>query len=214
MAGRRRRTAGRCAARGYERSIELARIALASSKGSQAEVLAARQLLSQSKDRQLELVAQARRARSALARWIPDAASRDLPPELPSFPYLCRTKQSPPRWNTTRSRPAMHLRAQGIAEADVALAREASKPDRSVEVGYFARNGGRSVCSCFRWRSNCQCSPTRKRDRMVASATPACAGTRTARGSSAPVAARARRRLRPTGSLRGAIAQSRGRNSA
>jgi outer membrane protein TolC len=151
----------------FERSIELARIALASSKGTQAEVLAARQLLSQSNDRRLELVAQARRARSALARWVPEAAARELPAELPAFPSpaplaaIIEALEHHPLHD-------MQLRAQGVAEADVALAHEASKPDRSVELGYFARGGGRSDMLMFQVAIELPVFADRKQDRMLA----------------------------------------------
>jgi outer membrane protein TolC len=151
----------------FERSIEAARIAMASGKGAQAEVLAARQLLSQSNDRRLELVAQARRARAALARWVPEAAARDLPVDLPAL--------SPPAplaaiVEALEHHPLhdMQLRAQSVAEADVALAREASKPDRSVELGYFTRSGGRSDMLMFQVAIELPLYADRKQDRMVA----------------------------------------------
>lgn len=151
----------------FERSIELARIALASGKGAQAEVLAARQLLSQSNDRRLELVAQARRARSALARWVPEAAARELPAELPllappaPLAAIVESLEHHPLHDT-------QARAEGVAEADLALAREASKPDRSVEFGYFARGGGRSDMLMFQVAIELPMFADRKQDRMVA----------------------------------------------
>jgi outer membrane protein TolC len=151
----------------YAQSIEVARIALASGKTSQAEVLAARQSLSQSNDRRLELVAQARRARSALARWIPDSASRELPTGLPAFaaPAPLETIAASLEHHPQH---AMHLRAQGVAEADVALAREASKPDRSVEVGYFARSGGRSDMLMLQLAIELPVYADRKQERVLA----------------------------------------------
>jgi outer membrane protein TolC len=151
----------------FERSIDLARIALASGKGSQADVLAARQLLNQSTDRRLEWVAQARRARSALSRWIPDAASRDLPAELPVF-----SAPLPPQEIAAslehHPQHAMHLRAQGVAEADVALAREASKPDRSVEFGYYARSADRSDMVMLQVAIELPMFADKKQDRLLA----------------------------------------------
>lgn len=152
--------------REYAQSVELARIALASGKGSQAEVLAARQTLGQTSDRRLELTAQLRRARSALSRWVPEAASQELPAELPAFP-------TPAPFATLAAaldhhpQHAMHLRAQGIAEADVALAREASKPDHSVEVGYFARSGGRSDMVMFQLAIELPMYADRKQERVL-----------------------------------------------
>jgi outer membrane protein TolC len=151
----------------YAQSVEVARIALASGKISQAEVLAARQSLNQTSDRRLELVAQARRARAALARWVPDGASHELPAELPAFAApaplasLAAALEHHPQH-------AMHLRAQGLAEADVALAREASKPDRSVEVGYFARSGGRSDMLMFQLAIELPVYADRKQERVLA----------------------------------------------
>ena len=154
-------------AKDLERSIEVTRIALSSGKGAQAEVLAARQLLNQSNDRRLELVAQARRARSALARWVPEAAARELPAELPAIP---RPAPLAAIVEALEHHPLhdMQLRAQGVAEADVALAREASKPDRSVEFGYFARGGGRSDMLMFQVAFELPLFADRKQDRMVA----------------------------------------------
>src|SRR5258706_182014 len=142
-------------------------IALASGKTSQAEVVAARQSLSQSNDRRLELVAQARRARSALARWIPDSASRELPAELPAFavPAPLETIAASLEHHPQH---AMHLRALGVAEADVALAREASQPDRSVEFGYFARSGGRSDMLMFQLAIELPVYADRKQERVLA----------------------------------------------
>lgn len=154
-------------AKEYERSIELARIALASGKGSQADVLSARQQLGQATDRRLELVAQTRRARSALARWVPDAAMRELPDALPAF---SRPTPLAALADALDHHPqhAMNLRAQGVAEADVALAREALKLDRSVELGYFARSGGRSDMLMFQVAIELPVYADRKQDRTIA----------------------------------------------
>lgn len=152
--------------REFERAAELARIPLASGKGSPADVLAARQALSQALDRRLELVQQLARARAALARWVPQAAARPLAEELPRF-------EPPAPLDTLRSALGTHpqhesqLRAQGVADADVALAREASKPDRSVEVGYYARSGDRSDMLMLQVAFELPVFAGRKQDRQV-----------------------------------------------
>ena len=155
-------------AKEYERSIEIARIALASGKASQSDVLQARQQLSQSHDRRLELIAQTRRARAALARWVPADASRELPDALPVFSRPARLATLAEALDH-HPQHAMHLRAQGVAEADVALAREASKPDRSVELGYFARSGGRSDMLMFQVAIELPVYADRKQNRTIAS---------------------------------------------
>ncbi|MEK6242975.1 MAG: TolC family protein [Pseudomonadota bacterium] len=153
-------------AKEYERGIELARIALGSGRGSQADVLAARQLLNQAADRRLEFGAQSERSRANLARWVPEAAARPLPDSLPGFPApapvaaLREALESHPLQRTL-------ARAQGVANADTALAREASSPDRSVEVGYFARSGGRSDMLMFQMAFELPFYADKKQNRLL-----------------------------------------------
>ena len=149
-----------------ERAIELARIALSSGKGSLADVLAARQLLNQSADRRLEIAAQLERARAGLARWMPGAAARELPETLPEF-------RSPAPVAAAREALESHpqqrtlARMQSVADADTALAREASSPDRSIEVGYFARSGGRSDMLMFQMAFELPFYADKKQDRLL-----------------------------------------------
>ncbi len=155
-------------AREAARALDVAQIALSSGRGAQADVLAARQSLGQANDRRLELDAVAQRARSALARWVPGTAARALPAELPAF-------QAPPPLAALREalerhpQHAMLERAQGVAEADVALAREAMKPDRSIEVGYYARGGGRSDMLMFQVAFEMPIFAAQKQDRTLQS---------------------------------------------
>lgn len=124
----------------FGRAAELASIGVASGRGAQAEVFAMRQMQSLVADRGLELAAQAEKARAALRRWVPDAGAFELPAELPrwrdpaALAALAATIDGHPQH-------AAHLRAQDTADADVALAREASAPDKSIEVGYGFRAG-------------------------------------------------------------------------
>ena len=152
--------------REFEHAAELARIPLASGKGSPADVVAARLALSQALDRKLELAQQSARARAALTRWIPEAGTRPLPAELPRF-------EPPAALDTLRGALGAHpqhesqLRAQGVADADVALAREASKPDRTIEVGYYARSGDRSDMVMLQVAFELPIFAGRKQDRQV-----------------------------------------------
>ena len=151
-----------------ERSIELARIALSSGKGSLADVLAARQLLNQSADRRLESAAQQERAHANLARWVPGGEPRELPETLPQFrspvpvAMALEALESHPQQRTL-------ARMQGVADADTALAREASAPDRSLEVGYFARSVGRSDMLMFQMAFELPFYADRKQDRLLES---------------------------------------------
>jgi outer membrane protein TolC len=132
----------------HARAIEAAQSALGTGKGSQADLLAARQALNQVADRRFDLAAQAARARAGIVRWVPEADSLPLPEALAAVP-------DPAPLDTLRtalgSHPqhAMHAQQQAVADAEVALAREATKSDRTVEVGYYARSGGRSDMLMF-----------------------------------------------------------------
>jgi outer membrane protein TolC len=61
----------------------------------------------------------------------------------------------------------MHALAQGVADAEVALVREASKPDRTIEVGYYARGGGRSDMVMLQIAFELPLYAERKQDRQV-----------------------------------------------
>ena len=122
------------------RAIELAQIGVSTGRGSQADVFASRQVLSQTNDRRLELASQAEKARAALRRWVPDAGAFELPAELPAW----REPTSPEHLaHALEHHPqhAMHVRALDVADADVAIAREATASDRTIELGYAFRQG-------------------------------------------------------------------------
>jgi outer membrane protein TolC len=151
----------------YRRAIELAQIGIASGRGSQAEVLGARQLLAQIQDRQLELATQAERARAGLRRWVPDAGAFDLPQELPAWPAPRPVAALAERLER-HPQHAVLARAEGVAEADVALAREASSPDRTFEVGYAFRAGmNRSDMLMFQMAFELPAWRERKQDRLL-----------------------------------------------
>jgi len=150
------------------RAIEFAQIAVASGRGQQAEVFAGRQMQSQAADRRMELAAQVERARAALRRWLPDAGSFDLPPELPAW------REPPPLASLAEALEhhplhAMHQRALGVADADVALAREATSPDKTLEVGYAARAGNRGDMLMVQMAIELPLFRERKQDRLLES---------------------------------------------
>ncbi len=151
----------------HGRAIEAATSALGTGRGSQADLLAARQALNQVADRRLELAAQGERARAGIVRWVPDAAARPLPEALPALAdpapldALRAALDSHPQHE-------MHALQQTLADAEVALAREATKSDRTVEVGYYARSGGRSDMVMFQIGFELPLFAARKQDSVLA----------------------------------------------
>ena len=152
--------------REYARAVELAQIAVAAAKSPPSDVLAVRQVQGQAMDRRLELDAMAQRARSALARWLPDAGSRPLPDALPEFsaPASLAAMREALEHHPLH---AMQVSAQGVAESEVALAREATKPDRSIEVGYYTRSGDRSDMLMFQVAFELPIFSAQKQDRSL-----------------------------------------------
>lgn len=150
------------------RAIEFAQIGIASGRGSQADVFASRQMQSMASDRRMELAAQAEKARAMLRRWVPDAGAFDLPPELPAWrepPPLAALAESLER----HPLHAMHQRALGVADANVALAREATSTDKTVEVGYAARAGNRGDMLMVQMAFELPLFRAKKQDRLVES---------------------------------------------
>jgi cobalt-zinc-cadmium efflux system outer membrane protein len=151
----------------HARAVEAAQSALGTGKASLADLLAARQALNQVMDRRLELATQTERARAGIARWIPDAAARPLPETLPVI-------GEPPAIDVLRAalgahpQHEMHAQQQALADADVALAREATKSDRTVELGYYARSGGRSDMLMFQIGFELPLFAARKQDSTLA----------------------------------------------
>lgn len=148
------------------RAIELARIGVASGRGSQAEVFATRQMHSMASDRRLELAAQTERARAQLRRWVSDAGAFDLPPELPAWrdpPPLAKLAEALEH----HPQHAMAQRALGVADAEVALAREATALDKTVELGYAARQGNRGDMLMVQMAFELPLFRDRKQDRLL-----------------------------------------------
>jgi len=149
------------------RAIEAAQSALGTGKGSQADLLTARQALNQLADRRFELAAQAERSRAGILRWVPQAATRPLPEALPALP-------SPAPLDALRAgldahpQHEMHALQQTVAEAEVALAREAARSDKTIEVGYYARSGGRSDMLTFQIAFELPIYASRKQDSALA----------------------------------------------
>jgi cobalt-zinc-cadmium efflux system outer membrane protein len=151
----------------HARAIESATSALGTGRASQADLLAARQALNQLTDRRLETAAQLQRARSGMRRWVPEAGSLQVPASLPPL-------AAPPALDALRAaldahpQHAMHTLQESLAEAEVALAREATKSDKTFEVGYYARSGGRSDMVMFQVGFEIPLFADRKQDNVLA----------------------------------------------
>jgi cobalt-zinc-cadmium efflux system outer membrane protein len=148
-------------------SVESARSALGTGKASQADLLLARQALGQIADRRLELAAQASRARAGISRWVQGASMRPLPQDLPDL-------GDPPPPEALLAQLAAHpqlgliLGQKALADTEVALAREATRSDRTVELGYYARSGGRSDMLMFQIAFELPIFSARKQDNTLA----------------------------------------------
>ncbi len=141
------------ALRGAQRQLDIARRlsresanqvesmapALRTGKSSQADYYAARNMVTMAHHREVELAAQVGRARADLSRWIgvaaneplADEAELPLPPPRPLARVLDAMERHPEH--------ATAAQAVGVADAEVALAREAGRPDKSIEIGYGRR---------------------------------------------------------------------------
>lgn len=125
----------------YARQLDWAAVALKTDRIGRDDTLMLRAERERLRDRIAEQEGMARRARAVLGRWLGEAAVRPLaeptpPAEAPDLARLEAALAKHPELVEADS-------GIGIAEADVALAREASKPDWTVEVAYGLRAGGR-----------------------------------------------------------------------
>lgn len=147
--------------------VESARSALGTGKASQADLLLARQALGQITDRRLELAAQASRGRAGMSRWVQGASTWALPEDPP---VLGEPPHPDAQLAALTGHPQLGLLTgqKALAETDVALAREATKSDRTVEVGYYARNGGRSDMLMFQIAFELPIFSAQKQDNTLA----------------------------------------------
>lgn len=125
----------------YQRQVEWSEVAYKTGKLTQEETLALRGMLETTRDRLEELHRQQARARAGLARWVGRAAARPLealPPASPLPPLATIVEQLGQHPELTVLNEAV-----GVAQADVNLAREAYKPDWSVDLSYGLRGGDR-----------------------------------------------------------------------
>jgi len=124
----------------YTRQLDWATVALKTDRIGRDDTLMWRAERERLHDKLAEQEGMARRARAGLERWLGDAATRPLA-DLAPIPAidLVRLEAALDQHPALAEADA----GLGVAEADVDLAREAGKPDWTVEVAYGLRGGGR-----------------------------------------------------------------------
>lgn len=152
----------------YRQAIDAATASVAAGRGSQADVYTARQLVNQSEDRLLELAMQSERSRAELGRWIGEVAP---PPVAETLPRMDAPAALAELLARLESHPqhAMSRATENTAQAEVALARESARPDRSWEVGYMLREGDRSDMVMFQMAFELPFWKASRQDRVVES---------------------------------------------
>ena len=125
----------------YQRQVEWSEVAYKTGKLTQEETLALRGMLETTRDRLAELQRQQAKARAGLARWVGQAADRPLE-ALPSASPPPPLAQAIERLDQHPELSTLN-EAVSVAQAEVSLAREAYKPDWSVDLSYGLRGGDR-----------------------------------------------------------------------
>jgi outer membrane protein TolC len=122
----------------YTREREALELALRGGRASLADIAKVGVEIELQRDRLIDIAGQERRARTELARWIGNDASRDLSAALPALrrpaplDALRTGVHDHPQLGTARSEIA-------LAENDVRQASAAYRPDWSVELAYAKR---------------------------------------------------------------------------
>lgn len=143
--------------------------ALRTGRGSQADYYAARTMVTMAHHREAELTALVGRARADLSRWIGLAANDALADEA-DLP-LAEPRPLEQMVDALERHPehAMAAQAVGVAEADIALAREAGRPDKSIEIGYGRRARAFGDMVSIQFAVDLPLFPRDRQDRGVAS---------------------------------------------
>ena len=148
--------------------LESLQPALRAGRGSQVDYYAARQMVTMAHHREAEIAAQAGRARAELSRWIGAAADdapvdTSLPEEAPPLPL--------PELRARLDQHPLLSAASGavqLAEAELALAREATRPDKSIEIGYGKRARAFDDMITIQFSMEIPLAPRQRQDRGTA----------------------------------------------
>ncbi|MDD5389952.1 MAG: TolC family protein [Gallionellaceae bacterium] len=131
----------------YQRQVEWSEVAYKTNKISQDETLALRGMLESTRDRLAELARQRNHALVGLARWVGSEARRPLdtlPTAAPPAPLSELLEKLGRHPELTALNEAV-----AVAQSEVAQAREAYKPDWSVDLSYGLRGGNRADLVSF-----------------------------------------------------------------
>lgn len=147
--------------------IEALAISYGADKATQADLLAGQGALNQLDDRIQDVLGRAARARAMLARWIGGAAERQLapdfiPPRVAPVDTVVANAANHPELN-------IYDKSIEVGEADVLLAREARRPDWSVEFAYSKRGSAYSDMVSLQLAFDLPVSPATRQDRETAS---------------------------------------------
>lgn len=151
-----------------QNQVETALIDYRAGRLNQQDVLASQVMLGMLKDRESELAKQEARARAMLARWIGEAAYTELSAALPE-------NRDVPNLETLRGHLASHPQIAlsdkniAIAEAEVALARQAYKPDWNMELSYAQRGPAFSNMASLQFGIDLPVFPKNRQDKSLAS---------------------------------------------
>ena len=148
--------------------VDAERIGAATGRASQADALTARQMLTMVRDREAELAIQLAVGRAELGRWIGAAADDPLPdslPEQPAAPALADLEAGLAEHPTHSAQSG----SVNTAAADLALARESTRPDKSIEIGYGKRSQQFGDMLSVQFAMELPLFPGERQDRQVAS---------------------------------------------
>ena len=150
----------------WQRQLEWANVAYQTDKLAQDEVVAMRAMLEATRDRLDDLQRQRQRGRSALARWLGEAAARPLADledtGAPGTPAELAARLD------AHPELAVLAGAASVARAEVDQAREAYKPDLSLDLGYGLRGGERPDFISFGIGLDVPLFPEKRQDRRLA----------------------------------------------
>lgn len=147
----------------YQYQIEAEHIRVATNKGEQKDVLAVQIQLEMLQDKAAELREQEAKARAEMLRWGVDAENLELAQTLPVFNAAITPDQ-------LSAHPKINAVDQSIVALgkEVDLAKEASKPDWSVEVGYGARGAGQTDMLSVQFGIELPIYKAQRQDRQLA----------------------------------------------